>query len=57
MKNFFFSSWCLEFERNTLASDLNYGLLCFFKKSSYLMNQVAHVFYNSQEFTISLEWF
>ena len=31
--------------------------MIFFKNSNYLINQVAHCFYNSQEFDISLDWF
>ena len=47
-----------------MSIELNYGILCFFKRSNYVMNQIAHSFYNNQckkiiylEFDISLEWF
>ena len=38
MKNFFASSLSLEKHRNNLAIEINYGLLCFFKNSNYLIN-------------------
>jgi anaphase-promoting complex subunit 8 len=40
-----------------ISIELNYGLLCFFKSSNFVMNQVAHSFYNNQEFDTSMEWF
>ena len=40
-----------------MSITINYGLMIFFKNSNYLINQVAHCFYNSQEFDISLDWF
>jgi anaphase-promoting complex subunit 8 len=57
MKNFFFSSFYLEKYQNNTCIEINYGLMCFFKNSTYLINQVAHSFYNSQEFDMSLDWF
>lgn len=48
LKNFFFSSFCLEKYRNDMSIELNYGILCFFKHSNYIMNQIAHSFYNNQ---------
>ncbi|KAL4478389.1 hypothetical protein ABPG74_006624 [Tetrahymena malaccensis] len=57
MKNFFYSSFCLEKHKSNICIEINYGLLCFFKNSNYLINQIAHYFYNSQDFDISLEWF
>lgn len=48
MKNFFFSSFCLEKNKNNMCLEINYGLMCFFKNSNYLMNQIAHSFYNNQ---------
>ncbi|KRX02888.1 hypothetical protein PPERSA_04091 [Pseudocohnilembus persalinus] len=57
MHNFYFSSYYLEKYKNNVCIELNYNLLCFFKNSTYLMNQIAHSFYNSQDFEISLEWF
>jgi anaphase-promoting complex subunit 8 len=64
MKNFFFSSFCLEKYKNNISIEINYGLFCYFKNSNFIMNQIAHSFYNNQcnssfdvEFDISLEWF
>ena len=57
MKNFFISSFCLEKYKNDMSIELNYGMLCFFKNSNFIMNQIAHSFYNSQEFDPSLDWF
>lgn len=48
MKNLYFSSFCLEKYRNDMSIELNYGILCFFKNSNYVMNQIAHSFYNNQ---------
>ena len=48
MKNFFFSNICLEKFKGTYSTEINYGLFCFFKNSTYLMNQIAHCFYNNQ---------
>ena len=31
-----------------MSIELNYGILCFFKHSNYIMNQIAHSFYNNQ---------
>lgn len=31
-----------------MCLEINYGLMCFFKNSNYLMNQIAHSFYNNQ---------
>ena len=64
MKNLFFSSFWLEKYKNDMSIELNYGMLCFFKNSNFIMNQIAHSFYNiqckflnNQEFDPSLEWF
>lgn len=47
MKNFFLSSFCVEKYKNNACIEINYGLLCFFKHSTYLINQIAHSFYNT----------
>lgn len=64
MKNLFFSSFWLEKYKNDMSIELNYGMLCFFKNSNFIMNQIAHSFYNNQgtdkcnlEFDPSLDWF
>lgn len=31
-----------------MSIELNYGMLCFFKNSNFIMNQIAHSFYNNQ---------
>ena len=48
MKNFFFSSFCLEKYKNNISIEINYGLFCYFKNSNFIMNQIAHSFYNNQ---------
>jgi len=47
MKNFFMSSFALEKYKNNICIEINYGLLCFFRNSNYLINQIAHCFYNN----------
>jgi len=48
MKNFFISSFCLEKSITNICLEINYGILCFFKNSTYLINQICTAFYNSQ---------
>jgi anaphase-promoting complex subunit 8 len=33
------------------------GLLCFFKKSTYIMNQIGHLFYHNQDYNLAQEFF
>lgn len=62
MKNFFFASLMLENLKIHTSYDkycfeaLN-GLLCFFRDSNFLINQLAHLFYFNQEQHISLDIF
>jgi hypothetical protein len=48
MKNIFFSSFCMEKYKNNISIEINYGLFCYFKNSNFIMNQIAHSFYNNQ---------
>ena len=38
-----------------MSIELNYGIMCFFKHSNYIMNQIAHSFYNNQGTLISMQ--
>ena len=50
MKNFIFSSFCLEKNKYRLSLEINYGIMCFFQHSNYIINQIAHAFYQEQGF-------
>lgn len=38
-----------------MSIELNYGIMCFFKHSNYIMNQIAHSFYNNQGINIAIQ--
>lgn len=47
MKNFWFSSFCLEKFKNTLCVETLQILLYFFRNSGYIINQLANAYYNN----------
>lgn len=57
MKNFWVGSFFLEKFKFEQCIEINSVLLCFFRKSNYIYNQIAHAFYNQQDYDNSLEWF
>lgn len=48
LKNFYFGHLCLQKYKNDICIDLYYGIHCFFRHSNFIMNQIAHSFYNNQ---------
>lgn len=56
-KNFYLESFFLDGLRAQESIDLNTSLFKVFKDSVYIMNQVAHASYISQNYDVAVDWF
>lgn len=57
MLNFYFANFYLEIHQEKDCINLNAALIKHFPNSVYLINQIAHASYTSQEYDIALDWF
>jgi len=57
MKNFYVANFFLEIHQEKDCISLNGALLRYFPNNVYLLNQVAHASYTSQEYETALDWF
>ena len=56
-KNFYYACFFLDKQQAKDSIDLNSALYKHFKDSVYIMNQIAHASYISQEYDIAIDWF
>lgn len=56
-KNFYFACFFLDKQQSKDSIELNSGLYRHFKENVYIMNQIAHASYISQEYDIAIDWF
>lgn len=57
MSNFFYASFFLEIQQEKDCINVTGALVKSFPQNVYLINQVAHASYTSQEYDIALDWF
>ncbi|CDW85316.1 anaphase-promoting complex subunit 8-like [Stylonychia lemnae] len=57
MNNFYFANFYLEIQQDSDCINLNGTLLRYFPNSVYILNQIAHASYASQEYDAALDWF